>query len=564
MAYSAWGYSTPAMRRGHSTTATMFQLCSLLEPRVPRQWSGIGTVAGRRKLAHLTLRPVIGRWTTMATKVTGRVASSTSIPQMFPLWAKWNGGTVTGVGIFNSGCFSLDMNSNLTWDSGTDKSGCFGQSGDTPLVGEWEGGGITRVGIYRPSNTEFALDWNQNLTWDAGTDQWCTFGIAGDLPVVGDWTGTGVTRIGIFRPSSGLWAQDTNGNRTWDAGTDLWGVFGTSIDTPIVGRLPGTAQVSTVSDLQNCIGTFGTTVINSGLPNSVYNVCQLTQNRSPVSTTLNIGRSSITIMGGSLLPADTTLYRGANIANMIIAGQSATKVAIADFTIDGNRYGFPSGLLSCLPGNAGYQDIELNVGAPVAGKFTLEWLDFINAPGTALQLNGSGSSVILSNFGQGGYAVGPAGTLGYHLPPEFLDSSWSATRSTAVWLSGSGDGAWYNMISYAGTAAITFDGSSQFAYGNSLFQNRYEISDVETDESQCQKFGLHEPCLNQGGQLALNPGSSYASVAGNVINGNNYAGIHYPYPTPTTGCPLGNGHAYNAGIEGLGIEIGRASCRERV
>jgi hypothetical protein len=129
----------------------------------------------------------------------------------------------------------------------------------------------------------------------------------------------------------------------------------------------------------------------------------------------------------------------------------------------------------------------------------------------------------------------------------------SATRSTAVYIDGSNSGAWYNAISYAGTAGITLNGSTQYAYGNWLIQNRYEMSDVSPSGA-----------LQQGGHLVLTAASMNASVAGNVINGSKW-----PIPTPTnpphtgppyilpdTGCGLGSGPASNSGIEALGIGHG--------
>ena len=60
----------------------------------------------------------------------------------------------------------------------------------------------------------------------------------------------------------------------------------------------------------------------------------------------------------------------------------------------------------------------------------------------------------------------------------------SATRATAVWINGTNcagystncNGASYNAIAFAGTAAINLQSSGQSAYGNLLQQNRYEIS----------------------------------------------------------------------------------------
>jgi hypothetical protein len=295
-----------------------------------------------------------------------------------PIVGQWTGGLQTKIGIFNAGCFSLDMDGSQTWSQPPDVFGCMGVMYDQPLVGEWQGGGVTRVGIYRPSNQEFALDWNGNATWDAGIDHFGAFGALGDRPIVGDWTGTGVTRIGIFRASAVLWAFDINGNLTWDPPTDTWGAFGVSTDTPIVGRWPGIAQVSTLSDLQDCIGTFGTTIGSLSAPNSLYNVCELTTGRYAVNAGvtryagLTIERSEITMMGGGG-PGDTTLYRNLDtdyLTYIIYAAGGPTNVTVSNFTIDGNRYGFGTGVsgpgINCLPWPNNRNSISYAIPSPIS------------------------------------------------------------------------------------------------------------------------------------------------------------------------------------------------------
>ncbi|MCL5745464.1 MAG: hypothetical protein M1541_16330 [Acidobacteria bacterium] len=181
--------------------------------------------------------------------------------------------------------------------------------------------------------------------------------------------------------------------------------------------------------------------------------------------------------------------------------------------------------IRCLPGNTEFYDLDLRSG----GTVTVQWIDFINAPGWALIFNGYGSSVSVSNFGQGGYGYAPDGSLRIETGPE------SATRSTAIWIEGSYNGAWYNAISYAGTAAINLLGSHQYAYGNLLYNNRYEISDG-----------------SGGGQLYLDAGSSAATVAGNVIDGNLWPDYSNGTPSLNTGCQLTSVVQFNAGVEAYG------------
>ncbi|MCC6585757.1 MAG: hypothetical protein IT168_03485 [Bryobacterales bacterium] len=281
----------------------------------------------------------------------------------------------------------------------------------------------------------------------------------------------------------------------------------------VMANFSDTVYATDPAQLQSCIGLAGTA-----------QVCVLVQGRHAVNTPLRIQRSGITVMGAGG-PGDTTLYRNsATLGQIMIADEWVSNVAIKNLTFDGNRYG-PGLGLQCPPGNDSFYDLHLGAG----GKFTVQWTDFINAPGWALFLDGYGSSVSLSNFGKGGYGYAPDGSLRQLTGPE------SATRSTAIWINGSYNGAWYNDIKYAGTAAISLLGSHQYAYGNLLYQNRYEISDG-----------------SGGGQLFVGPSSSAASVTGNVIDGNLWPDYSNGRPNLATGCLLPNNAQFNAGVEGYG------------
>jgi hypothetical protein len=63
----------------------------------------------------------------------------------------------------------------------------FGETGDTPIVGDWDGNGSTNVGFVRASGGTLAFHLNvdnQGTIWSV-----VAFGLAGDAPVVGDWDG---------------------------------------------------------------------------------------------------------------------------------------------------------------------------------------------------------------------------------------------------------------------------------------------------------------------------------------------------------------------------------------
>lgn len=287
---------------------------------------------------------------------------------------------------------------------------------------------------------------------------------------------------------------------------------------------------SSVAALQNCITSSGPSDVGP-------KTCILTASSIPYqvtsASTLTIARSNL-IITGSGTPGETILVRDSASVGAIMtpSSTSITNVTISNLTFDGNRYG-PGLALNCLAGNNDYTDLDLDFGGLPQGSFTVQWVDFINGPGDSLHLSG-GSTVSVSNFGQGGYGIGPSGSLGSETAIQ------AANRSTAVWVDGSGGGASYNAVAFAGTAAITINGSAQAVLGNLLQQNRYELSDVNPDGS-----------VNGGGQLVLNPGSSSAVVAGNVINGNYWPNV--PGGTQlATNCYLGSGTANNSGIEGYG------------
>ena len=198
-----------------------------------------------------------------------------------------------------------------------------------------------------------------------------------------------------------------------------------------------------------------------------------------------------------------------------------TNVTIEYLTFDGNRYdsyGTSGRPLQCWLTQEEYFDLYLGPGilTNVEGIFTVQWDDFINSPDTAIMLGGTGSTsppiastISFCSFGQGGSGIGPSGAE----TPTDGHPEYTATRFTAVYMLGSYTGAYYNAISYAGTAGVTLDqdnlyhqpGTNQVVYGNLLDKNRYELSDG-----------------SGGGQLALYQTTVNATVAANVINGENW------------------------------------------
>jgi hypothetical protein len=286
------------------------------------------------------------------------------------------------------------------------------------------------------------------------------------------------------------------------------------------------ALLTSLDMLQDCISAQGATM-------GYGSTCQLSPDPDQstpylVFSPLLIGRSNIVITGTMLAgPADTVLRRAApTVSNiMLVESDSITDVTVQYLTFDGNRYGFGTAGqgLSCLKQQFQMIDLKLAVNSPppVApldpffysfGNFLVQWVDFINAPDTALVIAGGGF-LRLSNFGMAAHGIGPTGA-------EIQETGeQAATRFTAAYISGNNNGALYNAIYNAGTAGMTLEGSGQTVYSNLIRRNRYEISDG-----------------SGGGQLALWRGAANAYVAGNVINGDSWPPQDPSYSLATL-CP---------------------------
>jgi len=346
--------------------------------------------------------------------------------------------------------------------------------------------------------------------------------------------------------------------------------------------------LTTLLQLQDCIGASGGTMgygmtcqlapqfDGSGNP-LPYDVAPFTDLSGNRQQQLTIGRSGyidqnnqphwLIIEGATaagnndaiLRRAASSISSGSSTVAAIMTPSSSdiTLVWIQYLTFDGNRYAGGAGGqgISCILGQNILVDLNLvaldNLNPyGMGGIFTVWYVDFINAPDTALQLGGQAntalglaSTVDYSNFSQGGWGIGANGGA-----PSQETAPQSAARFTAAYLTGN-SGAYFNTISYAGTAAITLEGSNQYVYGNNLTENRYEQSDG-----------------SPGGQLTLWTGfiektdSMSAAVASNTINGNCWPGTLSASGTcvqgsgtPVTNCPAFQG--VNGSIS-LGISPG--------
>ncbi len=106
-----------------------------------------------------------------------------------PLAGKWTAGAAAdSIGVWQDGVFAFRQS--LTDASTTHKT--YGNSTDTPLVGNWAGDGIDRPAVWRNGQGMFYLD-NNDVT------QTVLFGSPNDMPIAGDWDGNGVDGVGVRR-----------------------------------------------------------------------------------------------------------------------------------------------------------------------------------------------------------------------------------------------------------------------------------------------------------------------------------------------------------------------------
>ena len=141
-----------------------------------------------------------------------------------------------------------------------------------------------------------------------------------------------------------------------------------------------TAGALSFSDFVQCVGASGHEP-----------VCKLDAGIYPVSQTISIGRSNITIEGtvlGSLL--ETTLQRAAGFDDALISdvnaiGTTLKSITIRDLTFDGNRDANLSPYFAYNP----------DVSIFVVQKLRVENCTFVNSPNIGLALYGAGTGDVI-------------------------------------------------------------------------------------------------------------------------------------------------------------------------
>lgn len=143
-----------------------------------------------------------------------------------------------------------------------------------------------------------------------------------------------------------------------------------------------TAGALSFPDFVQCVGAGGQGT-----------VCRLDGGIFPVSETIAIGRSNMTIAGTVLGPLlETTLQRapgfnGALLTDVNAIGTTLTSITIRDLTFDGNRDG----------NVAPYYSYNPDVSIFVIKKLVVERCSFINSPNIGLGLYGAGTGDVVVN-----------------------------------------------------------------------------------------------------------------------------------------------------------------------
>jgi parallel beta-helix repeat protein len=139
-----------------------------------------------------------------------------------PVVGDWNGDGKDTIGVYHSGVFNF-RNSNTAGNS--DISFAYGKSGDIPVVGDWNGDGKVTPGVYRSG-----VFYLRNSNTAGKSDMSFAYGQSGDIPVIGDWNDDGTDTVGVYR-NGVFYLRNSN-----TAGkSDITFANGKSGDIPVIG-----------------------------------------------------------------------------------------------------------------------------------------------------------------------------------------------------------------------------------------------------------------------------------------------------------------------------------------
>lgn len=161
-----------------------------------------------------------------------------------PVAGAWAGGHPEGIGVSDGignvrcrGAYPCaDKNWKLRYNAGGGSPQlefAYGQTGDTPIVGDWNGDGVVTPGITRTENGQ--LKWHLSNSTTGANPFIVTFGSAGDKPVVGDWDGDGDDELGVYRGNTFKLHNCVCGGSAYYADFS----FGQSGDTPLAADWDG-------------------------------------------------------------------------------------------------------------------------------------------------------------------------------------------------------------------------------------------------------------------------------------------------------------------------------------
>jgi hypothetical protein len=290
---------------------------------------------------------------------------------------------------------------------------------------------------------------------------------------------------------------------------------------------PAMGAALNLTDFRACVDSSG---------GSYGSTCQLASGVWDVDSTINVTRS-VNIVGTVNDASDVVLRRTSTLGNnaIMFGGTDPTfgaiSVTVEWLTFDGNR---PNTVLCYDQANGGVIELSMSL----VGVATVQNVNFVRAKmdslwlGGSLQGSGYASTVTYSNFGQGlinsnnGYSLnGPQSAARYNDAVLYTDET----------------GAWYNHIAYSGSAAINvWQGYLMYVIANDIFSSRYELGGVS------------------GGLVYINDQATYASVANNLIDGNNWDASTAQQSNPSganyTLCAPNNvNDNHNTGIEAFGL-----------
>lgn len=186
-----------------------------------------------------------------------------------PLMGDWDCDGIETVGLWRpSGPRVFLRNSNSAGDAVVDYN--YRYDGAVPIVGDFDGDGCATVSFHIPGEARVLLfNTPEDLVENAAEettipfDTTYAFGDTGDLAFVGDFDGDGIDTIGLFRPSTGMFYLK---NSHSEGPADIEFAFGAVGDIPIAGDWTDQDGIDSVAVYRPSTGTFFIRYTNTAGP----------------------------------------------------------------------------------------------------------------------------------------------------------------------------------------------------------------------------------------------------------------------------------------------------------